>query len=270
MKYFGYILLIYVAISHPEAYSQTISASPATWGCDSLTVTFSQTSAATSYLWNFGDSKTSTEASPSHTYNKPGIYKVNVVLDGTTTISFTDSIRIYTSPKANIEFRSDTTTESYLTVALKAIVNDQSEYTATPFTYSWNIDGVDAGTNRTSEHTFSAIGTYNSAVIVSDAVGCKVTATKTIEIVEKLNISNVFSPNSGLFKINSINDKYYLNFQLFTRAGLLVYKTNAKTIVWDGKMTSGENIPAGVYFYLIDAEDSNPHITQKGFLYIYR
>jgi PKD repeat protein len=42
---------------------------------DGLTAVFTNTSQyATSYLWEFGDGSTSTEASPTHTYAAPGIY----------------------------------------------------------------------------------------------------------------------------------------------------------------------------------------------------
>ncbi len=57
-----------------------------------LTVEFSSTGAvhkaqmtglggyATSYLWDFGDGKTSTERNPVHTYEKPGAYKVTLTI----------------------------------------------------------------------------------------------------------------------------------------------------------------------------------------------
>ncbi|HNW99706.1 MAG TPA: M4 family metallopeptidase [Bacteroidales bacterium] len=43
-----------------------------------------QSSGASSYLWNFGDGTTSTQASPSHTYNTEGVFDVKLVAYGGT------------------------------------------------------------------------------------------------------------------------------------------------------------------------------------------
>src|SRR5687767_8897855 len=44
---------------------------------DSLTVTFSSAVTDASYIqWDFGDKSTSTEANPTHTYAKGGVYNV--------------------------------------------------------------------------------------------------------------------------------------------------------------------------------------------------
>jgi gliding motility-associated-like protein len=54
--------------------------------CAPLSVAFTNlSSGATSYLWNFGDSQTSTAFSPTHTYAQPGTY--NVTLTATSPIT---------------------------------------------------------------------------------------------------------------------------------------------------------------------------------------
>lgn len=47
-------------------------------GVASLTVTFTDTSAATSWLWDFGDGNTSTLQNPVHTYTRAGEYLVKL------------------------------------------------------------------------------------------------------------------------------------------------------------------------------------------------
>ncbi len=55
-----------------------------TTAAQELSVTFTNTSAnASSYLWNFGDGFTSTEANPVHTYTTPGTYTVTLSASNT-------------------------------------------------------------------------------------------------------------------------------------------------------------------------------------------
>lgn len=85
-------------------------------------------------------------------------------------------------------------------------------------------------------------------------------------------VPNVFTPND-----DAVNDdleiissgKFFISFKVFTRSGLLVYKTKAKTIKWDGRMDSGEKVAAGIYFYVLEMQDSDPPVSKKGFFYIF-
>jgi formylglycine-generating enzyme required for sulfatase activity len=55
-----------------------------TGGAAPLTVAFTNTagSAATAWLWRFGDSTTATTANPSHVYSSPGVYTVGLTVSG--------------------------------------------------------------------------------------------------------------------------------------------------------------------------------------------
>ncbi len=56
------------------------------------TVAFHGPVCASSFLWNFGDSTTSTLASPTHTYSAPGAYNVVLTVNGTNVVAKTISM----------------------------------------------------------------------------------------------------------------------------------------------------------------------------------
>ncbi len=65
-----------------------------TYSCNiPATVTFTNTSTnGSSYLWDFGDGTTSTVQSPSHTYNNPGIYSVQLITTGSSLCNTSDTL----------------------------------------------------------------------------------------------------------------------------------------------------------------------------------
>lgn len=48
-------------------------------GCTPYTINFHNTGRGDAYYWNFGDGTTSTEANPTHTFNAPGNYEVQLI-----------------------------------------------------------------------------------------------------------------------------------------------------------------------------------------------
>jgi len=91
-------------------------------------------------------------------------------------------------------------------------------------------------------------------------------------------LPNVFSPNN-----DDINDTYKalrtsyvekVDFQVFNRWGLLVYKTEDPDIKWDGKLLdSNELVSPGVYYYICEVFEYRlsglESYTLTGFIYVY-
>ena len=101
--------------------------------------------------------------------------------------------------------------------------------------------------------------TTSQTIVVTYSASCE-----PVVVVEPI-IPNVFTPNN-----DSINDVWRFSLgkgnvlkdiAIFNRWGNLIYqKTNnlsQTTVLWDGRTTSGEETPNGVYFYILQYTDAN-------------
>jgi gliding motility-associated-like protein len=142
----------------------------------SLTVNFTNTSNGTSYLWDFGDSTSSTTANPSHTYNAFGTYDVSLIATAANgcvdTLKKSGYIKIQ---KPVISFPNlpiggcipFTTTLSAAIQSVDSVV-----------TYNWNFgDGTTPSDLKTPTHTYKDSGTYTVTLTITTRTGCTETFT---------------------------------------------------------------------------------------------
>lgn len=94
---------------------------------------------------------------------------------------------------------------------------------------------------------------------------------KDFEGVLDINMPNVFTPNG-----DEINDYFEflgnrnligcIEMQVFNRWGNLIFESTPGNSSWDGRNFSGEPVPEGVYFYVIEVNG----ITRKGSVQLLR
>ncbi|VIO79406.1 Exoglucanase B [Bradyrhizobium ivorense] len=187
------------------------SATP-TQGQAPLTVSFSSSGSSDpegqplSYLWNFGDGSTSTQANPSHTYAVSGPYQARLtVSDGTnSTLSTPLAISVGNAPLVNILspinaaiFRAGDV------ITFSGSATDAEDGTLPASAYTWNIDflheghvhpgtpitGVTSGTFTipTSGHDFSGFTRYRISLTVTDSSGLQSTQSVII-FPDKVNL----------------------------------------------------------------------------------
>jgi PKD repeat protein len=131
--------------------------------CAPFNASFSNdNSSAQSYLWNFGDGTTSTDASPNHVYTEAGQYTVSLTVNNGGAcmqsypvyqqINIEGVVPIFTTtyeacPPFPVTFHVDTTNiESYL----------------------WDFGDGNGGIGETISHTYSTPGTYTLELFVSN------------------------------------------------------------------------------------------------------
>ncbi len=194
--------------------------------CVPATITFTNNSIDNNdNQWDFGDSFTSTNTNPTHTYNVPGIYTVTLsVINGDCADLITQLITINETPSVmasddNLLCSGDTDGSLSATV---------SGGTA-PYIYDWdNAPDVENPTGL-------PLGIYN--LTVTDDNGCTATATATITEPAAMATNAV---GEALLCNGDTNG----NISLTINGGTLPYN-----YLWSNGMTSQNpsGLPAGTY-----------------------
>ena len=249
-----------------------------TQGCDSLTVNFSfqngpPTIAKT--VWNYGDGTTSTSNIPK-VYRMPGNYTVTLTINDTISVTNSSFIKVGRTPNRdslNMSFIHRDTSNSILgpySYVIEVAYNNNHPF---PYTYQWYIDGVPTDINRSFPYTFDTVGLYHINLKMTDLMGCTATFSDSINVSAGIQVPNIFTPNDDTFN-DELTIKYngqdVISFKVYTRTGLLIYKAEATTVVWDGRLPSGDKVLSGIYFYVVETIKAATPVKKSGFVYIFR
>ena len=238
-------------------------------GCEPKTIKFTANTGGLSYLWNFGDTDTSSSISPTHTYQAPGAYPVTLTVKtlGCTLTFNPGIINVYSQPQANFTWSP--------TIGTIGIPVDFTDETTPPYsyTYSWNFNDPNSTENtQNPAHTFNTVATFNVQLIVVGDHGCTDTITHTIQIIEdSLIFPNIFTPNgdgkNDKFVIKGLQQGAYPENKLviFNRWGKVVYEKINYQNDFDG-----EGLPDGVYYYVFSAKGILKDVKHQSSLEILR
>ncbi|WP_295772747.1 PKD domain-containing protein [uncultured Mucilaginibacter sp.] len=179
----------------------------------------------TTWLWNFGDSHSSstnpnisTEQNPSHTYTVPGDYKVTLITvneNGCNSDVKEGKVHINALPQAKFE--------AVLPNCQMQAVTFQDKSTSVDgkiIQWAWDFGDANStaanpnfSTAQSASHTYTAAGVYTVKLIVTSVTGCK---------------SEVFS------KLIKINPSPIVDFVLPDACQLDMVKFENKTTIADG------------------------------------
>ena len=182
-----------VAVIAPNPPTADFTGTPTTI-LERESVTFTNNSQyAATYLWNFGDGQTSTEADPVHTYMTPGTYTVTLRVEntlGNDTKTRTNYITV--NANTNPPIADFEASETEISTGTTITFTDLTENIVT--SWSWIFEG---GTPATSTEqnptvTYDEPGDYTVTLVATNAYGSN-TETKVDYITvlyPEINMSN--------------------------------------------------------------------------------
>ncbi|MBN2381167.1 PKD domain-containing protein, partial [candidate division WOR-3 bacterium] len=156
--------------SAPTPVTANFAGNP-TSGNAPLTVAFTDQSTGNpdSWAWSFGDNQTSTTQSPTHVYNTPGTYDVQLIaIRGIPSASDYDSdtlmrtayITVTSAPVIVAAFTADPDT-GFVPFTHRMTVNFQDASTGTGITtWNWAFGDGSTATTQNPTHTYTSAGTF--------------------------------------------------------------------------------------------------------------
>lgn len=233
-------------------------------GCLPLTVVFTNTTIPLRnnlYLWNFGDSDSSSEISPSHIFIKDGSYNISLIAKNSKGCSDTFCIdNAVASASKPVALFSASPDPNLMTNSMIKF----SDYSKGTSLWKWDFgDGVGTSTERNPIYDYGKKGTFNVMLIVSGSDNCTDTAFKQIVVEggDGVYIPNAFTPNG-----DGINDNFgvmgigihSVEMKIFNRWGEVVFYQKGNKPAWNGEdQRNGKKCILGVYVYIINVVDKN-------------
>lgn len=205
-------------------------------------------------FWNFGDGDTSVLFSPSHIYENPGVYTLDLSI---------------TSP---IGCRIDTTYKNWITVSRPPIADfkfvdssnitnfdntvrfyDQSQFN--PEFWYWDFNGYDQSLDQNPVFSFPDTGLQVISLVVRNREQCRDSVSKVLDVVPQITfyLPNAFSPNG-----DGNNDEFkgvgYLvgmrqyKMEIWDRWGSLIFESDSPEVGWNGRHNNnGKLLQNGTY-----------------------
>ncbi len=132
----------------------------------------------TSWAWDFGNTQTSGQQSPSYTYLAAGNYTVTLVVTSNNGCSQTITQQVNVNPLPTAAFTNTS-------VCLNASTQFTDQSTVNPGNitgWAWDFGDNTNSTSQSPPHTYTAPGTYNVILVVTSAGGCIDSIMQTVTV----------------------------------------------------------------------------------------
>jgi gliding motility-associated-like protein len=182
---------------------------------------------------------------------QPGIYSLQIMDANNCRSPISDPVTVQYSPlpTGNITVTGPTLSGNTHVVQLTA-----------PFIKGGQYKWSNGDTTRSIQ--VSQSGQYS--VIVTTTAGCQTTFTIPVQLIDLTKVPNTFSPNgdgvNDVWKVKALDDFPNASVQVFNRNGSKVFEAKGTGIQWNGR-NNGKELPAGVYYYVLDLKDGSKAIS---------
>jgi len=256
-------------------YQAGLSALPLS-GCSPLEVSFEALPGADSYLWEFGDGRMSHETTPTHTYQAPGTYQVQLTATGPggTSQSSEVQVRVYQNPTALF----DVVPKIIYLPGERPVFINRSENASD---YLWDMGDGSTYRDFAPNHTYTQPGLYTIGLTAISPEGCEdsyqMHEVLKVEVGGELAFPNAFTPDpsgpsGGRYEFGDPrNTVFYPStqkgvseylLQIYTRWGELVFESKDVEIGWDGYHNK-RLAPQGVYIWRVQYKTADGRMNTR-------
>lgn len=150
---------------------------------------------AATYLWDFGDGGTSTEANPDYTYTEGGLFKVKLTTkssDGLIAVDSSNVAPVFVD--FNISKIDSEVTFENLSSGAKSLVWDFGDGE----TVEWDVEDTTQDPAFSPKHVYKTVDTFVATLTVTNFLGVKTTVSKNIEGLVLSTVPDFSSDVNGL------------------------------------------------------------------------
>jgi len=170
------------------------------------TVTDADSDAIASYLWDFDDGNTSTEANPSHQYPTGGTFDVTLRATDARGVAGSKTKTIVVEGPPNELPTADFTWDPAApdtdeATTFTATVTDPDQPTGTAFTYAWDFGDTTTSAASSPQHAFTEKKAYTVTLVVTDAQNGSTTVTKTVSVGNEPPVATITKPTTATAKV---------------------------------------------------------------------
>jgi chitodextrinase len=232
---------------------------------------------ATGYLWDFGDGAMTTESSPVHVYETPGVYNVRLIAlghsgDEAEVIHYA-TVEVYPTPVAAFTFTPDQVVAPNEPVVFYNLSDGEAT------TFAWNFGDGHASNLEHPTHIYREPGTYTVQLTVSNDLGCSSTLVHRDAVFATtggyMTFPTAFTPDpndrgDGSYQLDDLDNNIFhpqhagiVDYELmvFNKWGEMLFLTHDPMIGWNGYTEQGI-VRQDVYVYKATARFSDGRAIQ--------
>lgn len=216
---------------------------------------------ANSYLWHFGDGKSSQVTSPLHAYDGKGEFAVMLIafndMQCSDTMIIANKLQIHPVPK--VDFTWHPIYQSNDNKGLIQFENKSIDATL----FSWDFDNGEGSSECHPIHQFTSHGVYNIRLYADNVFGCARDTVQSVrvQLIKALYVPNAIAPHHPNTEISHFQPKGIgiesYEITIYDQWGNTVWYSNSlidgqPSEYWDGK-NNGTIVPPGMYVWNANA-----------------